>query len=181
MQEVPVGSVDLDDIDARVDRALRRRRPLPDDLPYFFLRELLRLLHDLLRAFLQRRLELLVHHPRLLQVALLVRVRGRGEHLLRPSTVRLRDDRVRREPQWRGRALAPGVPELDTDLLPLAVRKLHELAEGRDLRVGPQPAVVQRAAALWGHSGRLDDRKAWAAQDDRAHYLFIEVMGEKST
>lgn len=164
-----MGSVDLDHVDPRVDRAFRSGRPLPDNLANPVLRELIRLLHDLLRSFLQRRLELLVHHPRLFQIALLVRVRGRGEHLLRPPAVRLRDDRVRRDPQRRDRALAPGVPELDADLLALAVRKLGQRTEGRDLRVGLQSAVVQRAAALGGHCGRLDDREARAAQDNRAH------------
>lgn len=76
-------------------------------------------------------------------------------------------DRVVRDnaakPRWYGRCLAAGVCELDTDFLALAVRKLNDLFQGRDLRVLPETHAAGGDAALGDNTGCFDDNVSRSA------------------
>jgi hypothetical protein len=58
--------------------------------------------------------------------------------------------------------------ELNSNLLPLAVRKLNDSPEWRDLAVFPQTRVFGRDAAFGEDGSGLDKSNAGAALDDAA-------------
>lgn len=123
-EQVAVGAVDLDRVEARGDGAPRR---VPERL--------------------QQRADVLGRHFFRHRVAVLGRADGaRRPHVVLPAAVLLgcHDADLAREPGRLRAGLAARVPDLDAHLLALRVREVDDALQGRDLAVLPQAAVPIR-------------------------------------
>ena len=145
VQQVPMGGVDFDHVDAGLDGAgggVDER------------------LADALDALRRERLGL--------REALRVANCARPDDVVRPAVLVLGRERVEGQPRRDGGRLAARVGELDGELLVLAVHERRELCERGDVRVGPEPEVFWRDAALWRDGRRLRHRQAWPARGNAA-------------
>ena len=93
--------------------------------------------------------------------------------IVRPSPLVIKSNRgirivraihVRPDPRSERRRLATRMPELDTNLGRLRVRKVDNPLERSDLRVYPKPQVLRAGAALRHDGGRFHENAAGAAR-----------------
>lgn len=58
--------------------------------------------------------------------------------------------------------------QLNSNLLPLTMRKVHDRLQRRDLAIFPQPRIFRRDSAFGCHGCGFNDGETWAALDDAA-------------
>lgn len=132
-----MGSVNLNHIDARLDRTNRSIHERLLDPLDALLRELLRL-----------------------GEACRVGDRAWGDDVVGPAIEVFCGSRAEREPRRDGGGFAAGVGELDGDFLVLRVDEGDDLFEGGDVLVRPDAEVLWRDAAFGGNGGRLEEGQA---------------------
>lgn len=125
VQQVAVRVVDLDEVEPGLHRAPRRRG-------------------EALTHLIDIRLRHLLGHANIL----VVRHRAGPLDALRPPAVLDRRPRRKRQERRYRAGLAPGVRQLDAQLLVLRVREVDDALPRRDLRVLPQAGAVRRDAPL---------------------------------
>lgn len=136
MQHVPVGAVQLDDVEADLYSTPGRGHEIGLELVNLLQRD---------RAGLH--------------VLIAERDGARGEDVAGPAADVLGGDRGGAQPGGHHGALAPGVGQLDADLLALRVGELDVLPHGLHLLVSPQARVLWRDATAGLHRAGFDDAK----------------------
>ena len=142
VQQVAVRAVDLDDVEAGSQRAVRGGREGGFEL-----------------------LDLGSGHGVWLCQAFRVRDLARRFDVVGPAADHGARDIAGAEPGSHGAGFAAGVAELDADLLVLRVGELDDPPEGLDLAVLPQTAVFGRDATFREHGGGFNKREPRSALD----------------
>jgi hypothetical protein len=146
VQQVPVGGVDLDNIEAGPDGTADGVTP----------------------GRLDGR-DISERHGRRVSEVSAVRDSAGPHHGTGPATLRGRSHCSCRLPRGDGGGLAGGVGELDADLLPLAVGELDEAREpvrAIEVRIVPDPGVMRRDAAFGDNGRGLDESKTRPTGND---------------
>ena len=98
-----------------------------------------------------------------LGVLLVVRDRTGSIHIIRPTIYIFVGDISPAEPRRDGAGFPTRVRQLNADILTLAMSKLDNSLEWRDLRIFPEPGVFRGDSTFGCHSRSLYHVEAWPA------------------
>lgn len=152
VQEVAVGVVDLEHVEANVEGALDGRRPV-----------FLELLNVLLRHLLDR------------GVFLVPGDWTGAVHVVGPAVDILGRDLAGADPRSNGGGFSSGVCNLQADFLPLAVSEVDNPLQRFLLRVFPQTTVFGCDAPFWVDRSRLDHGEAGSTLNDTAEMSQVPI------